>query len=293
MFRMSVHLQPEIDSDFGPAGPKSEAERDTTRRQFWVAHQRMRTAAISTSRFRFQEKASGGNSNRPYFLGAPIRLSAETLQPSTPPADKPGMWQIFFAAAFLLTVFVLFHEPQVQAYPLNHDLGAPRQTAINRGTPWSYKQAQITPLADYEVDARVLATERYRFDHGATFAPLDFALGWGEMSDFSYRDKLNISQSGRFYWYSWGSEGPPLPKDIIIRSSSNHHLIPADDGILELLAEVKPGDVVHLKGKLVRIDESNGGHWISSLSRTDSGGGACELLWVEEVVLDCMECDEG
>ena len=150
----------------------------------------------------------------------------------------------------------------------------------------------MTPLADYQVDGRVLAASRYRFDHGATFAPFDFALGWGKMSDFSFQEKLDINQSGRFYWYSWGSEGPPIPKPQIISSSSNHHLIPADDGIFEILSEVHPGDVVHLKGKLVRLDEPDGAYWVSSMSRTDSGSGACELMWVEEVELDCVNCSD-
>ena len=28
------------------------------------------------------------------------------------------MWQVFLAAAFLLSVFLIFHEPEVAAYPL-------------------------------------------------------------------------------------------------------------------------------------------------------------------------------
>jgi hypothetical protein len=33
----------------------------------------------------------------------------------------------------------------------------------------------------------------------------------------------------------------------------------------------------------VRLDGEDGSHWQSSLTREDSGGGACELLWVTEV----------
>jgi hypothetical protein len=43
---------------------------------------------------------------------------------------------------------------------------------------------------------------------------------------------------------------------------------------------VDEDDVVHLRGKLVRVDGPGGWRWVSSLSRKDSG---CELMWVESV----------
>ena len=38
-----------------------------------------------------------------------------------------------------------------------------------------------------------------------------------------------------------------------------------------------------MKGYLVKITKADGWHWISSLKRDDTGGGSCELFWVEEV----------
>lgn len=40
-------------------------------------------------------------------------------------------------------------------------------------------ELRITPRAEYDIEARVLGVERYRFDEGAKLAPLDFAVGWG------------------------------------------------------------------------------------------------------------------
>jgi hypothetical protein len=43
----------------------------------------------------------------------------------------------------------------------------------------------------------------------------------------------------------------------------------------------KRGEIVHMEGYLVRVDGPDGFQWASSLSRSDTGNGACELFWVE------------
>jgi hypothetical protein len=47
------------------------------------------------------------------------------------------------------------------------------------------------------------------------------------------------------------------------------------------LKAARAGQLVHLKGMLVRADGKDGWHWVSSLSRTDTGDGSCEVIWVE------------
>lgn len=140
---------------------------------------------------------------------------------------------------------------------------------------------RLTVLAEYEVTARVLARKTYRFDRGADLSPLDFALGWGPMSDDRVLEHLDISQRNRFYY--WRAERLPIPREEIERNSTNTHLIPADNTVARRLKTVRQGAVVHLRGYLVRADSNNGWHWVSSLTRTDTGRGACELLWVESV----------
>ena len=45
-------------------------------------------------------------------------------------------------------------------------------------------------------------------------------------------------------------------------------------------------DVVALGGYLITVEAKDGWRWRSSLSRNDSGGGACELVWVKSLVID-------
>ena len=143
----------------------------------------------------------------------------------------------------------------------------------------------IEPVADYSVRARVLSIERYRLGREAELSPVDFALGWGPMSDDAVLSQLTVSQANRWYMYRWQG-APPLDPSVIIASSSNTHLVPATPEIEQTLLAVHKGAVVHLTGQLINVQHSDGWHWNTSLSRTDSGGGSCELMWVTDVEVE-------
>jgi len=169
--------------------------------------------------------------------------------------------------------------------PLNPPPGVlvaeePLQGPPAQGEAWPFRGFRIVPLADFEIRARVLASERYRWDDGAKVCPIDLALGWGPMSDSAVLNKIPIDQSGR--WYHWRtSSEPPIPVGEIINHSANMHMIPASPLVERLLKGFRVGQVVQLKGSLVRVEGPNGFHWTSSTTRADSGGGSCELVWVE------------
>lgn len=61
------------------------------------------------------------------------------------------------------------------------------------------------------------------------------------------------------------------------------HMIPANDEIERQLKSIRAGNMVHLKGFLVEVTGKDGFRWKSSLTRTDTGGGACELVLVESL----------
>jgi hypothetical protein len=55
----------------------------------------------------------------------------------------------------------------------------------------------VTPLANFEVRARVLSGERHCRDAGARLARADAALGWGQMSDSSVLASWHILNDSR------------------------------------------------------------------------------------------------
>ncbi|GMU43982.1 MAG: hypothetical protein IT479_01225 [Xanthomonadales bacterium] len=158
----------------------------------------------------------------------------------------------------------------------------PRQRDLPAGTPLRHGDFDLTPLAEFNVQARLLSRLSYRFDEGAALAPLDFAIGWGRMSDTAVIERLGIQQGARFFTYRW-EEQPPIPPDEIVRSATNVHIIPADAGVAGALSRLRAGEVIRLEGLLVEARRADGWHWRSSLSREDSGAGACELLLVQRV----------
>ncbi len=157
---------------------------------------------------------------------------------------------------------------------------APLQQPLSEApAPLHKGDAAIKPLAKFSISARVLSRADYHWDTGARLVPVDLALGWGRMSDSAVLDKVEISQSARFYF--WRVHDFPIPEREIIESSANMHLIPADDSVERAIRRTRVGDVVSFDGYLVEADLPNGGKWVSSLSRSDTGAGACELVWVE------------
>jgi hypothetical protein len=191
----------------------------------------------------------------------------------------------FAAGVILVLLGVYFIDNYLHA---RHPPGVlvpsdPYQGVTARGVPWNEKGNQVTPLADFHLRARILRTESYWFDHGSVISPLDLAVGWGPMSDQTVLDQMSISQGQR--WYTWRPEHQrlPLSNDEIVSHSANIHTIPSTPEIKKQLRRLREGDIAELDGSLVEVQLADGGKWTSSLSRTDIGGGACELMWVRAV----------
>ena len=186
------------------------------------------------------------------------------------PACGFGAYQLLYRSPLHPGPGVLVPEP-------------PRQIAIEDPEPFTFRGYKITPLASFSLEARVLGTERYRMDRESDLAPVDLALGWGPMSDTRVLDQLNISQGGRFFF--WSAAHLPLTRRQIVENAANMHMVPADEEVDSQLKSLRPGQVIVLRGYLIRAEASDGWRWVSSLSRTDTGRGACELVWVQALGL--------
>lgn len=156
----------------------------------------------------------------------------------------------------------------------------PRQDVQNLPPPFKYGDYTITPLAHYGLQAVVLSFERYRNDESADLAPVDLALGWGPMSGAAAINSLSISQSARWYEYSWSSASLPIHPSEIALNSANTHCLPASTEVKKKLLKVRRHELVALSGYLVEVTSARNRRWRSSLSRGDTGGGACEVLWI-------------
>lgn len=158
--------------------------------------------------------------------------------------------------------------------------GPPLQTPVPDGLgPFPMGASKLVPLAGFSLDARVLSRRDYSRGREADWSPTDLALGWDGMARDEVLARLDIDQSGRWYHYRWRDD-PPLPPGEIARSSANMHMVPANAEVARALSAVKPGQRVRIDGWLVEVQADDGWRWRSSTSREDSGGGACELVYV-------------
>jgi hypothetical protein len=193
-------------------------------------------------------------------------------------------WLVILLVLISLGYFT--HNKLEQKRLASHGLVAEQPVQESTDAPAMQRLGyEIEPVARYKVRAKVLSIERYRMGHEADLSPVDFVLGWGPMSDNAVTKQLKITQGNRWYQYSW-SDAPPIDPTIIIRTSANTHLVPADNNIKARLLNVHSGEIVNLKGYLINVKNPEGWVWRSSLTRDDSGAGACELMWVTEVAVE-------
>jgi hypothetical protein len=149
--------------------------------------------------------------------------------------------------------------------------------------PFWVGEFELVPRAEYDIEARVLSVERYKLDSGARLSPLDFAVGWGAMSDTAVLEHFRISQGARFFTLYPDEQAIDIRTALL--GSANMHLIPATGRVRDQLEQVRVGSVVRIRGYLVDVSGPNGYTWKTSLSREDTGAGACELMYVEQVDL--------
>jgi hypothetical protein len=142
-------------------------------------------------------------------------------------------------------------------------------------------EVRVLPRAAFDVSAVVAAAEPYCIDGGAFLSPVDLVMTWGRLPEEPYRSRVSYYQLTRYYFWRTGDAG--LDLRYIATHSANMHMIPATANLGRALAHLGRGDQVRVRGLLVDVSTERGFRWATSLSRDDTGPGACELVWVEEL----------
>jgi hypothetical protein len=191
------------------------------------------------------------------------------------------MKKIAVLCLFVAALWFTFHEPAAhwRGMPAPRD---PFQDSYELPPPFKHAQYTIHPLATFSITAIVLHRERYRYDTCADLSPLDLALGWGPISVASVVNGLDISQSDRWYEYSWKGD-PPVSPNLIPTHAGNFHCLPADDHVRDQLLAIHKHDLVDLHGYLVEVDGPGGYCWRSNLTNYSLGEHGCRVMWITRV----------
>lgn len=209
----------------------------------------------------------------------------------------------FMLMAFVLLVVLIMMPKQTAAYPtpmpapeiLETTLD-PIQTAVATETQpifWEGKKYawELTPRAQFQVVGRVLSRRTYNRDWQAEISPVDLAIGWGKLSDENIDEYVKWRQSGRWYYYYW-EEDAPFDETYLRTHSSNFHIVPATESLESILLKIGEDEKILLAGQLIDIKATGQTkQWLSktSLSRNDSGNGACEILLVDRLIWNGQE----
>lgn len=159
----------------------------------------------------------------------------------------------------------------------------PQQNKLSQRKTWIRNGFFYKALAEFSLTARVLGKKEYYTGTESMISQYDLALGWGQMSDSKILDDIVITQEFRFYF--WKTDKFPIPREDIEKKSANMHIIAANENIEEVLDEIVVGDIIQYSGYLVEVRGPENFNWKSSLTRSDTGNGACEIVWIENIVI--------
>lgn len=116
-------------------------------------------------------------------------------------------------------------------------------------------------------------------------SPIDIGVTWGFLARDEYHNTVEWSSAGtRFLTFRTNNTELTSNMNRVTQHLSNNHLIPATDELERQIKSIKEGDYIKLDGYLVDVYHTVGTNgyfkWNSSISRSDGGDGACEVIYV-------------
>ena len=194
-------------------------------------------------------------------------------------------------------------KPPVAAFetelPISYE--APYQDALTvRGAaPFSVydgeREAVLIPRAAYEISGLFIGRNTnfgIRKFNGIfdRISHVDIGIAWGRNADkefiaknYSIAMEKDFTEGGRFLYID-SKRGNP--EDVYKLEYSNTHVIPADKNILNALMNAQIYDEIQMTGMLVDVEFNGKLIAETSLSRYDEGDGACEIMYVSEVLIN-------
>ncbi len=145
----------------------------------------------------------------------------------------------------------------------------------------------IEPLYDYQLDGVVVSLhdsdvfwDIYHFKDWKDFLNLrDLCVVWGgNVASGVFRDLTYHNTT----WTCWvQARDAPTFQAFAQDQLSNNHLLAQDPALQAALKSAEIGDQVRFHGMLVRYSHDGGFQRGTSTTRTDTGNGACETIYLE------------
>ena len=166
-----------------------------------------------------------------------------------------------------------------------------------RGEDGEYKgrPLNLRYRAKYDITAIVTSVyDYYGYDDYAALVPRDVCLAWGDLGKNYLEGKVEFEQNERKCSvkvpeeldYLLNTRQSIYGKESTIATMSNNHIISSTVEIRDKVLSLKPREKIRMTGFLVDIIYGTAHptfHMMTSLSRDDSGDGACEIFYVTSI----------
>lgn len=168
----------------------------------------------------------------------------------------------------------------------------PKQSSTSKETfttTFNEDSFTIMPKFEYELYGLVVSYRLHDSEHGQMIHALnkdhinvaDYCVVWGENADSHLLSEFTFS-NGQFTC-NWQTHSNDAWKRFDQYQISNNHLLAVDSSIRDTLDQIKIGDQIYIKGQLAHYTNPMSYERGTSIVRTDTGNGACETIWVEEI----------
>jgi len=202
-------------------------------------------------------------------------------------------WILVLSLACLAVAYFLKDRlPDPDGYDLDQ-LVEPRQRPT-RSRPFTTEvngeDYVIEPKFEYELNGVIVSyhdadsfSDIWHHDRWRDFLNLrDLCVIWGEnVASGVYLD-MSFRNDSWTCWFSWPDAATGRRFDA--QEISNNHLLADSDEVKQALMSAEPGDHIWLKGVLASYRNSSNRFFRgTSVTRSDTGNGACETIYVDEL----------
>lgn len=168
-------------------------------------------------------------------------------------------------------------------------LEEPRQQPTRQGafdTAFNGVDYLVEPEFEYDLTGMVVSfrhhdsNSRMHFLANDHLNMMDVCVVWGDTATSKLLNKItfwngiftcNVKTRDQAAWDAFS-----------MYQLSNNHLISDDDLLRDRVKDIRIGDQIRVRGYLASYSSENGGKRGTSTTRTDTGDGACETLFVQQ-----------
>ena len=177
-------------------------------------------------------------------------------------------------------------EPELQQEPLQKLTTEPAFS-----TTYNDELFEIIPKFEYELYGLVVSYRLHDSEHGQMLHALskdhlnvaDYCVVWGQSADPNILREFDFS-NGQFTC-NYSTKSNEAWQAFDPKQLSNNHLLAIDDAVRTSIDQISIGDQIYIKGWLAHYKTNGGSERGTSITRNDTGNGACETILVNEITL--------